>query len=709
MSPEQAAGKQVDRRADIWSFGVVLHELLTGARLFDGETVSHTLAGVLKDEIDLTKIPEGPVRDLMRRCLDRNIKNRLQHIGEARIAIDNIGAAPAPVVVAPAAKSSWWPWAVAALALIAAGAGWYSATRPAPLRALIRLHAEIAADTPLARSSNSGNMMAISPDGTRLALTLRAADGRVRLHTRLLHQSQVTPLAATEDARSPFFSPDGAWIGFFADGKLKKISVEGGAAVTLCDAPGARGGSWGDDGNIFAALNAAGGLSRIPSSGGTPVPITKLNPGEAMHRWPHVLSGSQVVLYTVSPSTASLVEAHIEAVSLPTGERKIIQRGGFYPGYLPAASGSGHLVYLHENTLFAAPFDPVRLALTGAPAPILEDAGNTLSGGGDVALSRNGALVYLPGTGAGPIFPISWVEGSGKTAPLHAPPARYHSLRFSPDGRRLAFSMLGAKGADIWVKDLDRDTPSRLSFLPGMNSHPVWTPDGKVIVFRSDDPAAPGLYGVRSDGSGEAKRLTEGKTLDYPESFSPDGKRLAYSRQAGTLDTFTAPVEAEPGTSGAGFRLGKSEPFLATPLFEGISRFSLDGRWLAYVSDETGIQDVYVRPFPGPGGKWQISTGGGTRPKWSRNGRELLFQTPDGRVMAVDYTTNGDAFAAGKPRVWSDVRLRNLAIYDNNDIAPDGKRIAAILANDAGGGKALTHLTFLLNFADELQRRAPAK
>ncbi|MCX6602320.1 MAG: protein kinase [Acidobacteria bacterium] len=344
MSPEQAAGKAVDRRADIWAFGVVLYELITGKRLFDGETVTHTLADVLRAPIDLTVIGDGQVCDLIARCLDRNVRSRLAHIAEARIAIEKYAPARA---VAPA-KAGWWPWATAgvlAVALLVAGIGWYTATRPGPPRPLIQLDMDIPPGTPLARvdraGGSPGNMLALSPDGSRVALSLRGADGKVRLQTRLLHQSQVTPLAGTEDAHAPFFSPAGDWIGFFADGKMKKIAAEGGAVVTLCDAPRGYGGSWGDDGNIIAALDNKSVLSQVPSVGGTPVPVTKLNAGEVTHRWPQVLPGSQAVLFTAAAQTgAGYDDANIEVISLRTGERKTLQRGGFSARYLTDTTGS---------------------------------------------------------------------------------------------------------------------------------------------------------------------------------------------------------------------------------------------------------------------------------------------------------------------------------------------------------------------------------
>jgi Tol biopolymer transport system component/predicted Ser/Thr protein kinase len=703
MSPEQARGGPVDKRTDIWAFGAVLYEVLTGKQAFGGETASDTLASVLKDEPVWERVPQRAQR-LLRRCLEKDPKRRLRDIADA---MELVGEEPPGTAL----RHSKLPWAVAAAAVLLAAAGWWYATRPAPLRPLVRLDAEIAAGVPLV--SADGNPLALSPDGTRLAFTLRGPDGKVRLHSRLLQQNQFVPLNGTENAFSPFFSPDGEWIGFFADGKLKKISVEGGAAVTLCDAPIPDGGSWGDDGNIVMALNIAGRLdqvlSRVPSSAGTPVPVTRLKPGEVIHRWPQVLPGSQAVLFTAHTQIGNYDEANIDVVSLKTGVRKTVQRGGFFARYLATSNRGGHLLYLHQSTLFAVPFDPVRLALAGVPVPILEDVSNSPGSGGDFAFggvpSGPGTFVYLAGKATRVGWRISWLDSAGKTQPLHAPMGRYLTLRFSPDGKRLAFATQSSSGEDIWVTDLDTDTPSRLSFLDGNNRWPVWTPDGKNIVFQSTNSASPGLYWIRSDGSGEAQRLTDGKLNEFPGSFSPDGKRLVLSQTSsrGTQDIFTAPIEGDAVHP----RLGKPELFLATPFIKWYPRFSPDGRWLAYTSNEPGTFEVYVRPFPGPGGRWQISKGGGFNPQWSRDGRELLFGNLDQRVMAVGYSAKGDSFVAGKPRVWSEARLLNLGGIFLYDLAPDGKRLAAVLA-EAGGEKPPTHLTFLLNFFDELRRRAPA-
>ncbi len=618
-------------------------------------------------------------------------------------------------------------WVAFAVVTATLGVVWWRATRPAPLRPLLRFSAEVAGGAALARVQGNG-MLALSPDGMRLAVTFREADGKARLGTRSLQQSQITPLSGTDDAVTPFFSPDSQWIGFFADGKLKKIAVEGGAAVTLCDAATVRGASWGDDGNIVFASGRSAGLMRVSSDGGTPSPLTKLKEGERTHRWPQVLPGSQAVLFTSAGDIAAYAaydDATIEVLVFKTGERKVLRRGGFSPRYLPtsgsAPSGSGaltsstltsnngHLVYLHQNTLFAVPMDLKSLTLTGAPVPILEGASSTITAGGDFDFSQTGLFVYLVGSASRTGWLMQGLDTSGKRQVLQANAAFYFNPRFSPDGKRLAYGLGSSGGIDLWVKDLERDTPSRLSFLTGQNSYPVWTPDGRALVFRSTDANKPGMYWMRSDGSGEALRLTDGKFADYPTSISPDGKRLAFLRLAsnGTPDILTAPIEGDAAHP----RLGQPQVFLGTQFAEVDAAFSPDGRWLAYASNESGTRETYVRPFPGPGGRWQISTGGGRYPRWSRNGRELLFEKLDySAIMEASYTAKGDTFTSGVPRVWLAARLLDRDITPNYDLAPDGKRIVALLAGEEREAqKPLTHLTFLLNFFDELRRKAPGK
>ena len=713
MSPEQASGRTVDRRADIWSFGVVLWEMLSGRKLFEGETVMHTLADVVRGEIDINKLPaEVPqsIRGLIKRCLERDVRRRMQWIGDARIAIEDYVANPEVGTegtggLKPATtRTQWLPWALFAATALASGAGWYIAARPAPLRPLVQLDVKLDPDAPI--QSNAFHPLAISPDGSRIVVVLRGADGKNLFYTRLLHHSKLVPLAGTENATSPFFSADGQWIGFAADGKLKKIAVDGGAAVTICDAASMRGASWGDDGNIVLAIGNISALYRVSAAGGTPALATKLNPGERTHRLPQVLPGSQVILFTAH-SGMDFDNASIDAISLRSGQRKTLVRGGFNGRFLSTGTRKGHLVYMHKGTLFAAPFDSEGLALTGPAVPALENVGSNGFGGGSFAFSSTGILLFQAGSDSRSNLKIYLADRSGVIKPLLPQVGSYSTPRFSPDGKRLAFSLSNGSGSDIWVKDMDREAPSRLSFLKGSNYFPEWTPDGGNIVFKSSDHDQSGLYWIRADGAGEAQRLMDGKSNPVPESFSPDGKRLAYSEigNSGSADVFTAQLEGDAGHP----KLVKPELFLGTPYHEFGSSFSPDGRWLAYMSNESGSHEVYVRPFPGPGGRWRISSAGGAYPLWSKAGHELFFRGSGG-LMVAGYSASGDSFTPGKPQAWLELTSSPIfGLGPNLHITPDGKHVAFILPEDAEKQKPITHLTLLQNFFDELQRKAPSK
>jgi serine/threonine-protein kinase len=706
MSPEQARGIAADKRADIWAFGVVLYEMLARRQLFAGDTVSDTLAGVLKTNPDWSALPTATpasIRRLLRRCLQRDRKLRLHDIGDALLEIgDAREETEAPVSSAAAKPSRLWPWiAAVALAVVLLAASVLYSPAPAAGR-LMRLSAELGPDAVM-ESNNPRGGLAISPDGTRIVFRNRGADGKVRLGVRLLDQSEVTTLAGTEGAVDPFFSPDGQSLAFFADGKLKKIASQGGVPVTLCDAPLDLGGSWGDDGNIIAALSLVGGLSRIPSAGGAPVPATVLNEekGELRHSWPQVLPGSHAVLFSAYSVAGGFRDPNIEIQSFANGERKTLRRG-FFARYLP----SGHLVYVRQNTLFAAPFDLASLTLRGSPQAVLADINEGMDSGAGFDYSRGGTFVYLNAI-AEPQS-IFWLDRAGKNEPIYPVPGRYGGPRFSPDGNRLAFAATDVQGnQDIWVQDLQRKTTSRLTFLPGPNTAPVWTPDNRSILFLSDNATAPGIYSIRADRSGEPRRLSDTKGRMVPSTISPNGKRLAgvLPLAGGGTEIWTAPLE-----EGENPRLGPPETFLRSPFIKINPSFSPDTRWLAYNSGESGTTEVYVRPFPGPGAGVQISTGGGRQPMWSQNQRELFFQDLGARIMVVEYTARGDSFIAGTPRLWSERRLLSLVSppVPTLDLAPDGQRFAVILyQNGTAEQKPVTRVTLLLNFFDELKRRAP--
>jgi len=700
MAPEQARGQKVDKRADIWAFGVVLYEMLTGERLFAGATASDVLAQVLTKEPDLNRTPVK-VRRLLRRCLEKDPKQRLRDIGEARFLLEEGGLQPARGF-SPAKL----PWAAVAVVTFALAALAFVHLREAPApQPLIRFSVDLGPDAVAGPRSTA----AISPDGRRLAFVARGTGGKEKLATRLLDQANPTLLAGTENASDPFFSPDSQWIGFFADGKMKKISVAGGAAVSLCDAPDDRGASWGEDGNIVVTRNGASGigLSRVPDSGGTPQALTKPGDrGEATHRWPQILPGGQAVLFTASTVIGNYDNGNLEVLSLKTGQVKVVERGGYFGRYLATANRAGELVYVHQGTLFGVPFDPERLEVRGTPAPLLEDiAADPFTAGGQFDFSRNGTFVYPSGKSGAQTWPLVWLDSAGKTEPLLAAPGAYWTPSLSPDGKRLAFSV---GNQDIEVYDRERDTTTKLTFAGQLNRYPDWTPDGRHIVLTSMSPAGLSLQWIRSDGAGEAQRLMESKPDLRPYSFSPDGKRLAFAEFApgSGFDLWTMPLDlSDPEHPKA----GKPELFLKTMSDEYEPAFSPDGRWIAYRTSISGPSEVYVQPFPGPGGKWLVVAG--RHPIWSRNGRELFYFGPDNRIMVTTYSVKGDSFSADKSRAWSDAQILepNLAFW-NLDLAPDGKRFVVSPRPAATGGqKSSVHVTVLLNFFDELRRRVPER
>jgi serine/threonine-protein kinase len=713
MSPEQAAGKAVDKRADIWSFGVVLWEMLVGEQLFQGETVSHILASVLKDEPDLSLVPPN-VRPLLRRCLEKDPRKRLRDIGEAQYLLDT----PAPVVASPSGQvnNSWVKPTLAVLVLILAaiatvtGFGWWRAAQPVN-HPMMRFSVDLGVG-----AVAGGRVTAVlSPDGTRMVFPIRTPSG-TQLAMRVLDQPKANPISGTEGGGDPFFSPDGQWIGFFANGKLKKISVQGGAALTLCDAPNDRGAAWGGDGTIIFSSNGPSGLMRVPDTGGTPQNFTKPeDTAERNHRWPQFLPGGQSLLLTAQVSSVGGFDnANIDVLSLKSGQNKTVLRGGYFARYLPTSNGTGHLVYIHEGTMFAVPFDPGRLEIGGTPVPILGDvAANTTEAGGQFDFSPTGTLAYLSGRSTTNRFPIVWLDSAGQTKPLLSP-GLYSAPRFSPDGKRIAYTAFGAKGTDVWIYDLERNTPLQLTFGAAYSREVVWTPDGKHVLYTSstDDKGAKfALWWIRSDGSSAPQRLLGSKTLVPPQSFSPEGKRLAFyeSDDKGSPHILTATLDTTDPDHPV---MGKPEYFLMTPTrFDVDAAFSPDGHWMAYDSSESGdTTEVFVRPFPGPGGKWKISTDGGKFPIWARDGRQLFFLGNDGRIMVVDYTIKADAFIPGKPRPWSDKPIYRVAPTEPSfDLAPDGKHAAVFqrALAEANQTEESQHATVLLNFFDELRRIAP--
>jgi eukaryotic-like serine/threonine-protein kinase len=685
MAPEQLEGKECDARSDIYALGLVLYEMAAGKRAAQ----------------ERAPIEPAALDSIVSTCLEKDPDDRWQSARDIQRALA-LPAAPAQGKALPR-----WIWGVAVGVLVLGlGLGWTVAHLRQPEagtrtldQPLVRLDVDLGPGVSL--GSQAGPDAVISPDGTRLVYV---SEGK--LVTRKLDQPKAAELAGTQGAYGPFFSPDGRWVAFVAQGKLRKIPVEGGAAVTLCDAPGARGGSWGEDGSIVAALQSYGsGLSRIPVAGGAPEPVTELDRerGEATHRWPQILPGGKAVLFTAHTATSAFDTANIEVMSFKDHRRKTLVRGATYGRYLP----SGHLVYVSRGTLFAVPFDLDTLEVRGTPAPVLERVAYfAISGIASFDFSRTGTLVY--GSGAeGNLVTVQWLDGAGKMQPLLAKPGYYGFSHLSPDGQRLALELTDGSNQDLWVYESARDIMTRLTSGTGSKRYATWSPDGRYIVFQGQG----GIFWIRADGAGKPQPLTKSKNLQFPWSFTPNGRRLAFTEAnpASGFDLWTLPLEDD----GASLRAGSPEVFLQTMFDERLPSFSSDGRWLAYASNESGVLQVYVRPFPGgppgTGGKWQVSNSGGVFPFWSRNGRELFFRTEDNRVMAASYTVRGDSFVAERPRVWSDKRLAAASLGPNYDLAPDGKRIAALMPAEAPEAQpAQSHVTLLMNFFDEVRRRTAA-
>ena len=721
MSPEQIEGKELDGRSDIFSFGAVVYEMVTGKRAFPGKSQLSVASAILEKEpvpISNIKPMTPPALDhAIRRCLAKDPEGRWQTARDLALELNWIAESGsqtgATAAAMPLRKArARFPWVAAgalAIAFAVLALAWWRSNRASTVSApLIRLTAELSPGATIDRFR--GAWLALSPDGTRAVVAESDISGNWRLVARSLDQSQFAPLFGADRGRQPFFSPDSQWIGFFEDNKLKKVPVQGGASMTLCDAPGFqrgsnRGASWGDDGDIVVAFNdGATGLARVPSGGGTPMALTHLSKGETAHGWPQVLPGSQVALFTAY-GTGSFDDAQIDIVYLKTGGQKAVYKGGFFGRYLP----SGHLVFLRQNTLFAAPFDLKRLVLTATPRPVIEEVNSNVMAGGDFDFSRNGTVVYVSSKGPSLDRRIAWLDGTGQTKPLQEIGGHYESPSLSPDGKRLAFELAMPAQADIWVKDLERDTISRLTHLPGRSARPVWTPDGKGIVFHAAFLEAPGMYWIRADGTGEAQLLMreDGSRFLYPSSISSDGKWLAYTQVTPDFrgEIWTAPVEGDSDH----LRLGKPEAFLRTSFSDNYAVFSPDRHWLAYASNESGTFELYVRPFPGPGGKLQISTGGGSYPIWSRKEHKLFFLAPDWKIMVLDYGVNNNSFVPGKPQLWSPRSLIYMGGLYPYDLAPDGKRFAVLLAAGAAEQpqKPTESVTVLLNFFDELRRKVP--
>ena len=540
MSPEQAAGRPVDRRSDLWAFGIVLLEMLTGRRVFTGETVSHVLASVLKSEPDWTALPPdtpAPIRKLLRRCVEKDCRRRLDSAAAARLEIEEAlsptGDERATSVQPPG--SAWrraLPWSVAAVLAIAASVATWLVKSPAPQQP-VRLAINLPPGQRLAALNQPA--LAISPDGTKLVYVAvqdrdpnaaPATQGQPaiqRLYVRALDSQEVKPVSGTEGAAGPFFSPDGQWIGFFAGGQLKKVSVNGGAAVTLALAPSPGGASWSSQGTLAVQLRQVGqqGLQQLSQEGGTPQPLTLLAKGEFIHRWPAFLPGEQALLFVGSATGATWGNSHVAVEAIAEGVRKSPAAPAattLAKGTQPRFAPTGHLLYAQSGTLMAAPFDARRLALTGAAVPALEGVMQfNTTGAARYSVSATGTLVYVAGKLADDKSRLVWVSRGGEEQPLQAVPHNYVFPRVSPDGRRVAVEILEQE-EQTWVYDVSSDHLTRLAFEGSVNNIPAWSPDGKRIAFSSNRASvASNVFWSLADGSGGAERLTTSDACQFPD------------------------------------------------------------------------------------------------------------------------------------------------------------------------------------------------
>ena len=712
MSPEQARGKKVDKRTDIWAFGCCLYEALTRKKAFDGETVSDIIGAVMRAEPEWSALPAAG-RALVKRCLVKDPRQRLRDIGDARIELgDDKSGAPA---MAPG-RSGGVPW-LAAAAMIAAAvlATWFAKPSDAP-RDLpvfnVRLGLQPAEklrqsvfdiEYPLARPA-----MALSDDGQLLAFTA-GAGARPDLYLRRLDETEAVMIPGTNGAVGPFFSPDSQWIGFWTDGELKKVRIDGGPAQKLCDvAVLPNGATWGRDGTILFGASERG-IFRVSTEGGTPEPVTTVKEGDGGHGLPYFLPGGNAIVYTLAPPEPGLAghrteRARLVVESLQTGERNVLVENAADGRYVP----TGHLVFLRLGTLMAAPFDPRRRELTGVPMAvrdgILQDINNTLldtnKGAGQFGFSSTGWLAYVPGRlPTPPETQLAWIDRDGTSDRIQAPSGSYWSPRIAPDGRRIA---VNKDEASIWTYDIPGRTWSQVTPAESTEFLLTWSPENE-ITFESDrDGAGFGIYRQTIDRGGSVEQLTPAGPF-RPVSWSPDGQVLALVRQSTDKsdDLWMLPTDGTP------------EPFKESEATLWWPEFSPNGRWLAYSSDESGQMEVYVEPYPGPGPIIQIPTEGGGAPAWARNGEELFYSRfiegdPEGKteMWSVD-VTEGTELRVGQPRLlFRTERMRNSAATRSYDVTPDGQRFLIVVPEERVLPE-FTEVHLVVNWFEELNRLAP--
>jgi Tol biopolymer transport system component len=711
MAPEQARGKPVDKRADIWAFGVLLYEMISGRRLLSGDTPGDTIASVLTGDLDVSAIPAttpSSIRTLIERCLQRDPKVRLRDIGEARIVLSAPVAAYLSSASDSASLGSWRPGRGSFFgALLVAIAIVFAVARPLWLRApaatdrpILTLGIDAGGDTTIAGVGFVGlnwigPAAVLSPDGKLLVFIARGpSGGRWQLFVRRLDQLNALPMAGTEGAYAPFFSPDGSSVGFFANGRLLKVTLNGGSVTPICAVEEARGGAWSEDGTIVFAPRPDGPLYRVSASGGDVSQATTLDSaaGEITHRWPQFLPGGKAFLFTAHGSGT----AHDGRVMVQrAGGHTLVQQGAIFGRY----AQSGHLLYVNGGKLFAAAFDANRLEVTGRAVPVADDIATALiSGTAQYAFSDTGVLAYR--RARNPSRVLQWMDTSGQMQPMRNLPAEYQEVRFSPDGTRLLLNIGDGVQSDIWSYDIASDTLKRLTFYPDNEFAAIWSPDGKYFVYASWQPDVGtfNLFLQSATGAGEPQRLTTSKNFQSPTDWHPGGKYIAFTeiRRDSGSDVMLLPIDiAANGVA----KVGKAAELVVTPADEDSAQFAPDGNWIAHTSDAAGRNEVFVRPFPGGAGRWQVSADGAEWIAWRAGG--LFYGLSEEVVMRVPYRVDGRTFAAGKPELW--MRIPKGVLWVDPPIT--GTRAATIRADD----KRSESVVLVVNFFDELRRRAPAE
>jgi Tol biopolymer transport system component len=661
MSPEQARGKSVDKRTDIWAFGCVLYELLCGHPAFEGEDTTEILAAVVKTEPDWNRLPEGTppaISVLLRRCLRKDRRQRISDATDVRIEIEDAIAAPkheGAMQAAPATRV-WrdrlaWPVVAGVLLLLLAALSFVH-FREVPPPEQHAAQFEVPSPTPQVGAFAMG-AFAISPDGRYLTMS---APGRRRLWLRPIDSLEARELPGTEGATYPFWSPDSSYIGFFADGKLKKIALAGGEAQVLCDAAGNAGGTWGPNGTILFPLSSATSsssalvLGRVSAAGGVPTPVTVAVEGDN-HKYPEYLPDGRRFLYLVTsekPETAGIYVGSLDGA--PTVRLLSDQSSA---SYVPASAPGrdGYLLFRHGTTLMALPFNLKRLQASGEMFPLAEQvsiAGNAAHAG--FSVSGNGTLVYLSGS-AVQQQELAWFDRSGQRLGALAKTGFIRSAALSPDERRLAVSIndLQAGTTDIWLADVTRNATSRFTSVVGAGSiagFPAWSPDGKRVAFSIRPPGSTrrNLYWQAANGTGQPELLAHGTGGDMgPYAWSNDGKFIVYAEGSGKTkrDIWLLPLEGDR----------KPVPYLNTPADEDFPQLSPDSRWMAYASDESGQSQVYIQAVPKDGTRVQVSAAGGSQPRWRRDGKELFYISSDQKMMAAPIQASNASIQAGTPKV----------------------------------------------------------